>query len=222
MSSFVDKLIFDCNENDCCIGSRTSLAHASTSGITDPSYVGKVTIPEFHERKPIRYIGYCAFFDCSKITEVKIDARVFSIYKYAFGYMPSLTSINIPQTCTYIGTASIYPLNSSNVANPNATGSLTVYFEPNSKIENISRCAFGRKEKIILIMCEKIKTLENSNIQLYQYVDCFEILSPYAFSIGGINTIATKYIVCKHATHIRTCVRLFISEVFFMKLLLLP
>jgi len=200
MPAFVNKLIFNCDETECFIGSRTNPGKGPATGITDKKFGGSVVIPSFHQGKPIHYIGYYAFFECSEITEVHIEARVKALYQYAFGHMPKLWKINVPSTCTFLGTASIYSYNCTNPQNYDAAGTIVIQFEPNSKLETIDKYAFGRKERIVLIMCERIRTLNNVHEPFYVYTKYFEIYSPFSFSIGSSITRVMKYIGCNRIT----------------------
>ena len=181
MSNFIDKLIFNCDDNECFVGSKNDEDSWAATGITDNSYQGSAVIPKYYQGKPITYIGYFAFYGCSYITEVSIEARVKAMYKYAFGHMPSLWSINIPSSCTFLGSQSIYSYNNSNAQDRNAIGTLVISFEINSKLETIDANAFGRKERIILIMCERIRSLKNVNSLFYSNTKYFEIYPPFSF-----------------------------------------
>ena len=201
MSNFVDKLIFNYKNDECYIGC-TNDTKITPSGITDPDFKGSVVIPKYHNGKPISYIGYWAFYGCYYITEVKIEARVKAIYKYAFGHLPNLWHINVPSSCTFLGSQSIYSFNNSNMDYPNAAGILIISFDPGSQLETIDNNAFGRKERIVLIMCERIRSLKSVHKDFYYKISVtyFEIYSPYSFSVGGIATTIKKSLFCHHRT----------------------
>ncbi len=65
--------------------------------------VTKITIPSSHDGLPVTSIGYEAFKNCVKLTEVKIPNSIKSIEDEAFCGCSSLTSITIPSTVTSIG-----------------------------------------------------------------------------------------------------------------------
>ena len=45
MSDFINKLNFDCDDNECCIGRRTDTNIEAATGITDVNYQGNAIIP---------------------------------------------------------------------------------------------------------------------------------------------------------------------------------
>lgn len=61
---------------------------------------GVIEVPEY-----VKYIGYEAFKDCVKVTEVKFlgEAKLTEIGSYAFSGCTGLTSINLPAGVTQIG-----------------------------------------------------------------------------------------------------------------------
>ena len=223
MTDFLSKLKFNCDENDCFIGSKTDPGTIGATGITDINVKGRVVIPKTCNGKEISNIGYYAFYGCSYITEVKLEARVKALYKYAFGHMPSLWSINVPSSCTFLGTCSIYCYNNSNTKTPTAVDTIIIYFELGSKLETIENYAFGRKELVILIMCERIRSLKKVNpiICAMQFTGSIEIYSPYSFSLGNVNSTVKRSMHCYYMTCIiRNRSRSFIKYVLVLQILL--
>ena len=189
------KLIYECNESLCYVGNFTHKGAKVATGIKNKDFKGILVIPKYHNRIPIKYIGYCAFYECTQITDIIIEARIEGIFNYGFGHMPNLQSINVPSTCTFIESQGIYSYNTT--SSPNATGSLMISFEPNSQMQKINKNAFGRKERIVLIMCNKIDTLKDAN-KIYIYCANFQILSNDSFTLGSINSTVIKGINCLH------------------------
>ena len=73
----------------------------------DLRYSGDVTIPATVMNEGIEYrviaIGYCAFYDCTRLTSVTIPEGVTSIGEDAFSGCSGLTSVTIPNSVTTIG-----------------------------------------------------------------------------------------------------------------------
>jgi translation initiation factor IF-3 len=49
----------------------------------------------------------------------------------------------------------------------NSAGTLTVYFEPKSKLETVDETVFGRKDRIVLIFCEKPRFIKSVSSGFY-------------------------------------------------------
>ena len=191
-------LIYECNETECYVGSRVEPSTYKNTGISDQNYAGILTIPRYYDNKPIKYIGHCSFYGCSYITEVHIKARITIMYKYAFGHMPNLRYINVPSTCTFLGSQSIYSYNNSNKNSPNAAGTLVIKFERNSQLQEIAINAFGRKDKIILVSCDKMNKLSKVDSAFYSAstINYIEVLSLYSFSIGNLKSSIMNELKC--------------------------
>lgn len=77
------------------------------SGLSPTTYSGAIVIQEKIGEIKITEIGQYAFYYCS-ITRVTIHAKIRSINLYAFSWCSNLEYINIPETVTFIGDASLY------------------------------------------------------------------------------------------------------------------
>ena len=177
-------LIYQFHEDYCIVGTNSSIEIANA--IKDSSYHGVIVIPKQHHRRPVVAIGQYAFYDCRFITNVIIYAEIKSIYQYAFGNCPSLQTINIPKTVTYLGVASIFSYNSTSEIQetgiPNVQGFITISFEPGSQLQEIAYHAFGRIEHII------IKTLDS-----FTNVKCGKPLAFSYLTLTVISNISTNF-----------------------------
>ena len=91
---------------------EATVTYASKYYSDGDSYSGDITIPAVIDYNGKKYqvteIGGYAFYQCKKLTSVKIPYGVLSIGEYAFGTIGltggnSLTSVNIPSSVTTIG-----------------------------------------------------------------------------------------------------------------------
>lgn len=67
-----------------------------------PGIKGTVKIPKEFGGLPVKEIGYRAFWDCTKITSVKIYSNIKKIGEYAFGACSKLSKISISDYVEYI------------------------------------------------------------------------------------------------------------------------
>ena len=82
----------------------------------------EIEIPATYKGKNVTSIGKSAFYNCSRLTSVKIPSSVTSIGYGAFFGCSSLTSIEIPSSVTSIGKDVFYDC-----------GDLTIYCEASSQ-----------------------------------------------------------------------------------------
>ncbi|MDA7614739.1 leucine-rich repeat domain-containing protein, partial [Verrucomicrobiales bacterium] len=69
---------------------------------------GKLIIPYTIDGLVVTHIKKKAFFNCESLTSVNIPDGVTSIGTHAFGYCRKLTSVNIPDGVTSIGSRAFY------------------------------------------------------------------------------------------------------------------
>ncbi len=69
---------------------------SSTSTAVSTAILGSITIPSELGGKSVTSIGYHAFFDCSRLTNMTIPDSVTSIGDAACAYCLCLTSVTIP------------------------------------------------------------------------------------------------------------------------------
>ena len=138
-------LIFTEINNVCIVGTNGS---TNGNGISDSSFSGVLTIPDFFNSKRVVEIGQFAFRSCLNLEEVIIQAKLVSINQHAFYICPSLSHINIPPSVTFIGAGVLRSTNSGT-----ATGSLTIMFEGESQLSVIGNFNFLRKDTIIIYFC---------------------------------------------------------------------
>ena len=157
------------------------------NALVDLDYQGIIVIPEEYNGLPILEIGHNAFATAQGITHVLIYAKITKINEGAFRDCPNLRTINIPNTVTFIDHHAIYSYNSSNPKDygPNALGYLTISFEPNSQIKQISTshdAAFGRMEHIIIKTDDDLSNVTCTSNIVRDY-DTFEIISTKSFTM---------------------------------------
>ena len=182
-----DPLIFTCNDTDCMVGDGTSHSH---NGIRDRYYNDILEIPKFHNRKRITSLGQCAFKECINLKYVIIKAEITLIGESCFEKCINLTAINIPNTVTSIGRIALTCYNDFNtsVGNlPNSMGTLTISFEPNSKLKSLGEGIFGRKEHYIIKLSDEFSDL-TCHQTLYFAVSSFAVYSTKSFKFCGTQT----------------------------------
>lgn len=67
------------------------------------SLPSNLSIPAFHEGKPVMAIGQSAFSDTEELTGIRIPDTVTSIESNAFGSCGNLATVTLPDTLTHIG-----------------------------------------------------------------------------------------------------------------------
>ena len=181
-------LIYKILDDYCIVGTNSS-DHVANA-IKDNNYHGVITIPKSYHQKPVLAIGQFAFYNCHFITNVVIYAEITSIYTYAFENCPSLQTINIPKTVTYIGLASILSYNFTSEiqedGKPNAKGFLTISFEPGSQLKEIAAGAFGRIEHIIIKTLDSFSNVKCNKYVVYSYLT-FTVISNISTNLCGFD-----------------------------------
>ena len=104
----------------------------------DRNVKGKVEIPEKLENYPVREIGNHAFFNCTRIEEIKLPSTIDEIGTSAFTYCEQLKKINIPQTVKGIRSFAFFKCTSlENIALPNTITEITMSMFMESGLKNI-------------------------------------------------------------------------------------
>ena len=115
---------------------------------------GDLIIPSEYNGKPVKSIGFQAFFECSELTGITIGNGITSIGEYAFTYCTGLTSVTIPDSVTDISSGAFSGCETLiNITIPNSVTSineetfrdcvgLTSITIPNS-VKSIGYEAFG-------------------------------------------------------------------------------
>ena len=119
------------------------------NGISEISFSGSLTIPEFFNGHKIEEIGQYAFHSCVNLVEVEIQAKISSINYRAFYNCRSLLRINIPPSVKFIGNQAFSMYNSA-VTN---SGTLNITFEGESQLSFAGGYNFRRRDTIIIYFC---------------------------------------------------------------------
>ena len=176
------------DENYLLVGSENitsthTAANMPPNAVSDES-ITSVTIPEYVHGYPVIEIGSRAFSECYLLRTVTIKAKIRQISNFAFYRCRSLTSINIPPTCEYIGYAAISCIISVG-ENQAAKGVLTVKFEPNTTVKYIDKYGIERKQVIIIFYCGDTPPEVNDDA-LFYYSTYKVIYAPKQMTWGGV------------------------------------
>lgn len=188
--------------------SSTDREDMTPTAVTETT-ITSVTIPKTAFGYPVLEIGCKAFASCLSLSTVTIQARIRQINMYAFHRCKSLTSINIPPTCEFIGYAAISCVINDGENGVAATGVLTIKFEPNATIKYIGQYGIEQKQVIIIFFCgDNPPTVPNN--ALFNGATFKVIYAPKAISWGGVTAtvdenacnvisepIQVKYRTCK-------------------------
>ena len=198
-----NELVFTVLNGICYCGTNdlSSLGNAAKY----PSQIsGKIIIPLKFGDNYVNEVGKSAFFQCSKITEVCIEARITKINERAFSDCSGLLKINIPSSVTYIGNRAIHFY----IANTAISkGVSTVIFEKRRKSLTIEENGIAARESINIFIPNKIDTSCPTNaINLYTMLIVY---SKNSFTICGVETsvepkfFQEKRTSCQERTHSR-------------------
>ena len=198
--------------------SDTQGAVAKYPFAVDDSSIKEVTIPATVQGYPVLEIGNRAFMACNYLETVKINAKIIQISPLAFYNCISLKSINIPNTCTFIGFGAISCITSGEST---ASGSLAVKFEPNATVSYLGEYAIERKAAIVIFYCGTNPPSLVSNALFYgasskilfapsemKWADVNAIVEESVCLLIQENSEKQKVITCDHSQN------LFISYVF--------
>ena len=149
------------------------------------STITSVIIPEYVQGYPVLEIGCYAFESCLSLSTVMIKAKILQINDCAFHRCKSLTSINIPPTCEYIGYAAISCFIDNGITQITSNGVLLVRFEPNSTIKYIDQYGIERKQVIIIYSCGNNPPTVSDNA-LYNGATDRYLFAPEQMTWGGV------------------------------------
>ena len=195
MSSYKDCF----NENNIwyCLRNNVYIVGNNESGNTQNAFVtdsgqSHVTIPISVRGQSIREIGCKAFLSCITLTHVNIKARIYQINPYAFCECKKLEEIRIPNTCEYICEWGIQTYDSSiGNSNPNPYKSLSVIFEPKSRIKRIDTHGISYRSNVNIFFCNKVDPyIDQSAFTKTINVNVF---SPVSFTFNGAQTLNYAY-----------------------------
>ena len=195
--------------------------NVSCALVSDPTD-GILFIPFKVNSSEVKEIGANAFTGCSSIERVTIEARITQINNDAFRECLKLVSINIPNTCRLIKEWGIQTYNST-LGNslPNQYKSLTIFFEPNSKIKYIDTHGISYRENVNIYTCERINPILQKNS--FIKVSNLRIYSPSSFVMNNTRSTTSKISSqCKRSItyqHKHSCGKSIIPIMCFIQLL---
>ena len=205
-----NKLIFHQYEGFVIVGDNSTIY---SNGIKDANYSGIVVIPQMYNGLPVLEIGCFAFSKCSFITHVLIEADLRAINAQAFSAMPSLQSINIPKTVTFMGECAITSFNifnqSVDASVPNSMGTLIISLESGSQLNYIGKTPFGRKQNIILTTEDDLSHISCFDHWFYS-ADRFLIYSTKDFTSCGVKSVVVPFVDLLHDVN---SIRSFLSTI---------
>ena len=149
-------------------------------GITDTSYSGEIEIKEKINGIKVLEIAQYAFTSCINIKKVYIYAKLRSINKRAFCYCTGLEYLNIPDTVTNIGEATLY------FGDPHGVlidSSIIVEFNPRKRRGFfIDENCFSCRTTVYIIYQSNVKpSYFNINNNAFNHVINYYICAPSVF-----------------------------------------
>ena len=139
-----------------------------------------LVIPCYVNKHKVKIIGESSFNSIKKLQYVVIQARITEIRGFAFCNLPNLRRINIPNTCTFIGSHAIQAYNKT--ATGPGNGTLSIFIEKNSSLKKLVLEAFSYKQYINVYTCEAIAPSAEQN--LFYLSEETHIYSPVSFILN--------------------------------------
>ena len=179
------------NVRYCVVNDIFIVGNNESKALVSEPLDGIIFIPLKVNSSEVKEIGAKSFMGCSSIERVTIEARITQINNRAFCQCMKLVSINIPNTCRIIQQWGIQTYNITQGNNlPNSYKSLTIFFEPNSKIKFIDTHGISFRENVNIYTCERINPTLNS--QTFIKVTNLKIYSPVSFVLKDVRSITSN------------------------------
>lgn len=160
----------------------TNQSNVSSNAVVKGKHLNEdLVIPYSVNNISVKIVGDRAFCLCLDIKNVQIDARITHIHQRAFSNCRNIVSINIPNTCEYIGVLSLDFHNST--TNSFSNGTVIVRFEQGSRLKFIDVNGISQKEQIIIYFCET--KAPKFNKYIYQSSKVI-VYSPTKINFGGV------------------------------------
>ena len=183
LSSVVENNIrycFESTTNSYSVG----CASQAQDAIEDKSLnLSTLIIPEKINNKDITKINTAAFKGLNTIRVVQIYAKITIIGTQAFDQCSGLERINIPATVKNILGNALCLSTSTGTSK----GTVHIYFEPGSQLEEIGDGGISSKETIIITYCGNSQNIMCTKDFLYKVTNKI-IYSPYSFEFCNISS----------------------------------
>ena len=189
-----DNVNYYLNDYYYIVGDNTSESLSQTA-TTSKNVSGTLIIRERIDNKPVLEIVQYAFSSCNLITDVIIYAKLRSINKCAFILCGHLKYINIPSTCTFVGTGALL-LMGADLVKRNIT--TTVEFNEGRRERiYIDKYAICSRYIFYIIYPNNIIPLFNSE-SAFNDVEAAYICAPVEFDFSSMST-STNFSICNNS-----------------------
>ena len=198
---FKENNIWFCKRKGVLIVGNNKTEEYQNAVVTQPIQ-NKIVIPVSIRGEKIRELGSYSFSNCTTLTHVNIQARIYQINQEAFWQCKRLEEIRIPSTCIFIfqwGIQTHDPSLGTSAINTYKT--LNIIFESRSRLKFLDDHAISYRENVNIFFCNKVEPefheralFRTTNVRVY---------SPSSFVFHGNNTIPFSY--TEHCYSRQTC-----------------
>ena len=155
----------------------------------DYSKIDEIFIPSHFNNKTIIAIGQYAFYKCSNLKRVHIQANLLEIHFFAFFGCYKLEYINIPASCHSIYKSAL----DCRYDNPSGNdifnkGTFTIVFDPGSNISYFGPTAIENAAYFLIYVYDKVFPKVQTKILGSEKPTKTKVLSPYLYKFCGIQT----------------------------------
>jgi len=156
------------------------------SALASNDVIGELVIPRSVNGKRVLEIGFNAFRLCTRITKITIYAKITRINDGAFCECTSLTYLNIPETCTYIGNSALFlGINAGAIEKQMM---IVEFNQGRTEGFNVGVWDFSRRASFYIIYPSSIAPTFPSNEGLFSEVSTIVICTPIEINFCGIQT----------------------------------
>ena len=135
---------------NCIVGTNQTIEQNAISSAYSLSYLH---IPSKINSHRVIEIGRYAFFSLKTITQIRIDEGIRQINDCAFYELPHLSLVILPSTVEFLGYYAISGINIINGVYYTTNGTLTIIFQPISKLKILLTGAIERKSNVVVHYC---------------------------------------------------------------------
>jgi len=177
----------------CSIGSGKLIvgdnSTVDNNGAFNNKMFTKLTIPERVNGQRIVEIGKYAFRLQEQLVSVTINAKITQIGFHTFFRCESLSSINIPSSVEFIGSAGISCVDASYLT---VDGTLNIFIDYPSKLQTIGRNSFERKKNVILYF-GGTSSPSSIDTKMFHGVSNVTIFTPEQITFGTYETTSIGF-----------------------------